>query len=108
AYFSQRQGVAAFARNQKDLRELIAPGNYLAALVRVGRSEVKGRSEAPIQIGLDARRASAGQDRKPRLLVLVLGETVRAANWGLNGYDRQTTPELARRSVLNFPDVTAC
>ena len=40
--------------------------------------------------------------------MLVLGETVRAQNWGLNGYHRQTTPELARRDVLNFPDVSAC
>ena len=28
-------------------------------------------------------------------MVMVLGETARAANWGLSGYARQTTPELA-------------
>jgi lipid A ethanolaminephosphotransferase len=38
----------------------------------------------------------------------VVGETARAANWGLNGYARQTTPELAARGVLNFPHVSAC
>ncbi|MCB1555178.1 MAG: phosphoethanolamine transferase [Xanthomonadales bacterium] len=108
-YLSQPQGVAAFARNHKPLRELVAPGNYLVSLWRVARSDLGGRSAAPIEIGLDARRETKPpDDRRPRLLVLVLGETVRAQNWGLNGYHRQTTPELARRDVLNFPDVSAC
>ena len=47
-------------------------------------------------------------NRRPLLLVLVIGETVRAENWGLNGYERQTTPNLSRLDVINFPDVTAC
>jgi lipid A ethanolaminephosphotransferase len=38
----------------------------------------------------------------------VVGETARAANWGLNGYARDTTPELARRKVLNWSNVTSC
>ena len=45
------------------------------------------------------------------LLVLVVGETARAANWGLSGYARQTTPELAQisdGSLLNFPYAQAC
>jgi lipid A ethanolaminephosphotransferase len=42
------------------------------------------------------------------LVVLVVGETARAANWGLNGYARQTTPELAALDVINFPEVTSC
>jgi lipid A ethanolaminephosphotransferase len=45
---------------------------------------------------------------RPRLVVLVVGETARAMNWGLNGYARQTTPELAQLPVINFSDVTAC
>jgi lipid A ethanolaminephosphotransferase len=41
--------------------------------------------------------------------VLVVGETVRAQNWGLNGYARQTTPRLAATpGAINFTDVTAC
>jgi lipid A ethanolaminephosphotransferase len=42
------------------------------------------------------------------VLVLVVGETVRAANWGLDGYARQTTPQLSKLPVINFPDVTSC
>ena len=42
------------------------------------------------------------------MVVLVVGETARAANWQLNGYARPTTPELARLPVINFSDVTSC
>jgi lipid A ethanolaminephosphotransferase len=33
----------------------------------------------------------------------------RAANWGLDGYARQTTPQLASMpDVINFPQVQSC
>jgi lipid A ethanolaminephosphotransferase len=37
-----------------------------------------------------------------------VGETVRAQNWGLNGYERQTTPQLRDIGPINFTDVTSC
>src|SRR5690606_1599252 len=101
------QGIATLMRNQPDLRHLITPGNYLVSLARVAATGDNGRAREPV--GLDARVASATPGRRPRLLVIVVGETVRAQDWGLNGYERQTTPQLARiRNIVNFSDVTAC
>ncbi|MET4102048.1 lipid A ethanolaminephosphotransferase [Roseovarius sp. MBR-78] len=45
---------------------------------------------------------------KPTLMVLVVGETLRNANWGLSGYARDTTPELRKRDVVNLAGVRAC
>jgi lipid A ethanolaminephosphotransferase len=45
---------------------------------------------------------------KPLLLFLVVGETARAQNFELGGYGRPTNPELAKRGVYYFGDVTAC
>ncbi len=45
---------------------------------------------------------------KPVLLVIWAGETTRAQNWGMNGHVRDTTPELRKRGVVNFTDVTSC
>lgn len=101
------QDISSLMRNHTGIRHLITPGNYLASLARVASDDGKGATQARLPVGVDAQVVgrSAG---KPRLLVIVVGETVRAQNWGLNGYSRQTTPELAARDVLNFPDVTAC
>jgi lipid A ethanolaminephosphotransferase len=61
-----------------------------------------------LPIGLAASVVGRPAGAKPRLLVLVVGETVRAQNWGLNGYLRQTTPRLAAIDPVNFPDMHSC
>lgn len=100
--------LSAFVRNEREVRYLVTPANILVSLAKVVRDDPPGRARALIPIGEDARQLPPAAGRRPRLLVLVVGETARAANWGLNGYRRQTTPALAARSVLNFPHVAAC
>lgn len=101
------QDLSALMRTHHDLRHLIIPGNYLVALVEVA-TDRGARTKSRIPVGLDATVAARSAGDRPRVLVLVVGETVRAQNWGLNGYARQTTPELARIAPINFDDVTAC
>lgn len=100
------QRLSALMRNQHHLRYLVTPANLLVSTYRVLRTEAK-ESNRPRDI-IDPTPSRAERPDRPRLLVLVLGETVRAQNWGLAGYQRQTTPELAQRSVVAFNDVTAC
>ena len=110
ALLSVFQPFASLMRNHKEVRYLITPSNYLWSAAAVGMAEAKGAAAPRQPLGLDAQPGpSWAQQGKPRLLVLVVGETARAANWGLNGYARQTTPELAARSdVISFTKVTSC
>jgi lipid A ethanolaminephosphotransferase len=94
-------------REQGKMRYLITPQNYLVSLVRALSAQAKTTIKAREPVGVDAHLASIPQTR-PTALVLVVGEAVRAANWGLSGYQRQTTPELAKYDVINFADVTSC
>ncbi|WP_447937331.1 phosphoethanolamine transferase [Thermomonas fusca] len=106
ALAASSQGVFSLMRSDPSLRYRITPGNYIVSLVRVLKPS---KARGPVKVvGADAHRPPAALARKPRLLVLVVGETVRGDHWGLNGYGRQTTPELAAREVVNFPEVTAC
>lgn len=101
------QPLASLMRNQKELRYLVTPGNYLVSLASVLQGP--GHTGPKLPIGTQAKVVGRPAHAKPRLLVLVVGETVRAQNWGLNGYERQTTPRLAQvDGLVNFPDVTAC
>ena len=45
---------------------------------------------------------------RPKLLVLVVGETARSANFGINGYARPTTPELQAVQALSFRNAWSC
>lgn len=110
AMLSVFQPFASMMRNHKEVRYLMTPANYLWSLAAVGAAEAKGAAAPRQPLGLDAQPGpSWATQTKPRLVVLVVGETARAANWGLNGYARQTTPELAALpTVINFPQVTSC
>ncbi|MEC4718426.1 phosphoethanolamine--lipid A transferase [Noviherbaspirillum sp. CPCC 100848] len=102
------QDLSALMRNQKEMRYLITPANFLISSARLAAAESDEARQPRIAIGTDAVSAGAAGGRKPRLLVVVVGETARAANWGLNGYQRQTTPELYREGVINFTRVVSC
>ncbi|MFM1987719.1 MAG: hypothetical protein RJA99_676 [Pseudomonadota bacterium] len=101
------QDFASTMRNQKTLRYAITPANVVWSLGSVaasGLGQQVARREPP-----DPAERNARDGRRPALLVIVVGETVRAANWQLNGYERPTTPELAARGdLVSFTRATAC
>lgn len=99
--------LSPLMRNQPELRYLVTPGNYLVSLERVLAASDRVTPQQRLPLERDAT-AAPHEGQKPALLVIVVGETVRAANWGLNGYARQTTPRLARRDVINYPNVSSC
>jgi lipid A ethanolaminephosphotransferase len=102
------QDLSALMRNQKEMRYLVTPANFIISAARLAAAESEEASQHRIPVGTDAVSAGATGGRKPRLLVVVVGETARAANWGLNGYQRQTTPELSRENVVNFTHAISC
>ena len=103
------QDLSALARNHREVRYLVTPANYVASLSKVLLATPPGPAKPLQPIGEDAHELPRASGTRPRLLVFVLGETVRAQNWGLDGYIRQTTPRLsAMKDVINFPDVESC
>jgi lipid A ethanolaminephosphotransferase len=97
---------ASYFRNQKEARYLITPANVVVGSVRLVRKSmaVPGPFE---QVGLDAKRLAVPGAR-PLLIVLVVGETARAANFSLGGYARETNPLLAKRELFYYRDATSC
>lgn len=108
AVLAMFQPFASFIRNHREARYLITPANALWSLGRVVAEDSRGAAVARRTIGQDAAPGASWASSKPRLVVLVVGETARAANWGLNGYARQTTPELASLPVISFSRVISC
>lgn len=103
------QPFSSLMRNQKELRYRITPASVLWSAGAVLAADARGAARPRQAIGTDAAPGpSWAARRKPLVVVLVVGETARAANWGLSGAPRQTTPELAGLPVVNFTDVTAC
>jgi lipid A ethanolaminephosphotransferase len=100
------QPLASAMRNHTQLRFLLNPLNQVWAVgyAAFGNSTRRG----PLQpVGLDAH-VTASSGSTPRMLVLVLGETGRSGNFGVNGYGRDTTPELAQAQVVSFRNAWSC
>ena len=109
AVFAVFQEMSSTMRNDKGLRYLATPANLLYSLPRAMMSAGKSAVSERKPIGEDAvLGAQVAGRKKPVVLLMVLGETARAANWGLSGYARQTTPALAAAGVINFASVTSC
>lgn len=100
------QPLASAMRNHKQLRYLMNPLNTVYALGKVATKPLSRTSSALETVGADA--VAPPPSARPLLLLLVVGETARAANFGLNGYGRPTTPGLEREGVVSFRDASAC
>jgi len=100
--------LTSFMRNDREARYLITPGNFIYGLAVQSAHRVEDVHVAREPVGTDAHFVRAAYEKAPRVLVLVVGETARAANFSLLGYPRETNPELASADVTAFTDVTSC
>jgi len=101
--------LTSVMRNQRELRYLVTPGNFIYALARNAARDAQGAALPRLAVGTDARNLlPIDPKRRPRVFVFVLGETARAANFSLFGYPRETNPELSRLDIVAFSDVTSC
>lgn len=90
------QGFSSLMRNHKHVRYLLNPLNSLYAIGQIATKPLRHGPQPLQAIGLDAKLgASYAAGNKPPLLMIVVGETARAANFSFSGYPRQTTPQLA-------------
>ncbi|HEX4911842.1 MAG TPA: phosphoethanolamine--lipid A transferase [Permianibacter sp.] len=108
ALASHYRDFSLIGREHKELRMQMNPVYPLYAAIRYV-------TETPVQPGTiqpiaeDAHRVMyAANPSRQRLVVLVVGETARAANFSLNGYSRRTNPELAQLPVYSFSNVVSC
>ncbi|WAJ29661.1 phosphoethanolamine transferase [Antarcticirhabdus aurantiaca] len=106
-------GFASTFRGHRDLLASLNPSAPLIAAVKYARMRIGERDYVAAPLGLDARAGArpgllTASARRPVVTVLVVGETARSVEFGLNGYSRDTTPELAGRGVVSFTDVSSC
>ncbi|WP_349970890.1 phosphoethanolamine--lipid A transferase [Pseudomonas caspiana] len=104
------QGLSSLFRNHHELRLMVVPSNYIGASIGYLREQVVTAQKPFMKVGEDATRDSAWAERpRKSLTVLVVGESARAENFGILGYNRDTTPQMrAEQGVIAFTDVHSC
>ena len=100
--------VASLLRNRMELRHIANPFALLAAQLSYW-DHARDDRRPFVRIGLDARRGTAlATGDRPVVLVLAIGESMRASSLDLNGYARDTDLELHPIPMVNFSHVSSC
>ena len=98
---------ASFIREHKITRNYANPIYPVYSLFGYAREKLK--SSAITKLTATAPDAvMIGTPSRHELVILVVGETARADRFSLNGYPRETNPELAKRDVLSLRNVSSC
>ncbi|SFT51249.1 lipid A ethanolaminephosphotransferase [Kosakonia arachidis] len=99
---------ASLFRNNKELVKSLSPSNSIVASLS-WYSHNRMDNLPLVSIGEDARqRPEMKNGPRKNLTILVVGETSRAANFSLGGYERETNPLLKQDNVIYFPNATSC
>lgn len=94
-----------FFRNNPTARSYITPSYAVYSAFKVYK-KLTAKPVPLAKIGKDA----VLKDSKKRLFVLIIGETARAANYSLNGYDKNDTNAYTKgiAELISFKDFTSC
>lgn len=99
---------ASVFRNNKELVKSLSPSNSIVAL-NSWYAHNRMDNLPLVKIGEDAKqKAVMHNGARKNLTIVVLGETSRAENFSLGGYDRETNPRLRQDDVVYFPKTTSC
>ncbi len=106
--FSFSDAYSGFFRLHKPLRYYSNPTFALYSAGRMLMSAGGVAESGPlILVAEDAAIPVTDTDRE--LIIMVVGETARADRFSLNGYGRETNPELAKeQGLVSYTNISAC
>ncbi|OTG69980.1 lipid A phosphoethanolamine transferase [Acinetobacter sp. ANC 4169] len=100
---------AAIFREHRDLKSMISPQNMISSFASYYKKKTPEQNLPLVVYGEDAHLTQpVSTSHKPKLMVLVVGETARAESFSLNGYAKNTNPELSKLDIVNFSNVSSC
>ncbi len=101
--------VAFIGREHRELKHYINPVFPISSTYKYFKFSGKEQDSPLEKVFSDSEvvNISVESDKKT-VLVIVVGETARASNFGLNGYARDTTPRLNKMNVVNYSNTFSC
>ena len=102
---SYREYVS-FGRNNREARKLLNTINYTYSTVRYFQSQIRADKTFKL-LDKDALLVPF-EDPHLTVLILILGETARAKNFSLYGYEKKTNPLLEKQDIIHFDEVASC
>ncbi len=106
--FSLYQNYASFVRNNEQFKRSVIPTYYISSLIKFTNSEFFSEPLKYLSLGSNAVKKLPPAKEKHNLVVFILGETARAANFKYNGYTRDTNQYTSQYDIIPFQNVSSC
>ena len=105
-YVLYYKSYAAVGRNNSYLNKMINPAHFYYTVKYVKKKYFTKKLKY-LELGKDSKLL-VSKNKKPTLMILVLGETARAQNSSYNGYERDTNPYTKDLGIIAVQDVSSC
>lgn len=99
---------ASLARANRHLSHLILPTNFIFATVAYVSEQFKSAQVPFNDISKGASVHKTTSSKAKKVTILIIGETARADRFSINGYHRETNPNLKKRNITNFKQARSC
>ena len=97
---------ASVGRNNRDLIGYLTPNALIDSTAKYIR---KNYLYPPLKFSvLDTKPEIVKPEQNKHVTVMVLGETARAQNFSLNGYEKPTNQYTEKLNVISFANVSSC
>lgn len=95
-------------RNNKGIEKSVVPTYYLSSTYKYFSRKYINDKIPFTAIGEDAVHKPRSANTKKDVMIFVLGETARAQNYELNGYNRPTNKYTKDLGIISFQNVSSC
>lgn len=99
---------ADFVKEHKITRLYANPTGWTYSAISYLSQSARAATRKTVLHEAAADTKEVGIHHETELVILVVGETARADRFSLNGYGRPTNPELEKRDVISFKQVSSC
>jgi len=100
---------SAVIRTKRELAKTLNPVTPLVSIAKVALATGNERNVVVKPLGEDATVTTPVDGlSKPRVAVIVVGETARGANFSLGFYERETNPLLKKQDVTYYSNFASC
>ncbi len=99
---------ASYGRNHRQIKNIINIVNFTSGTISYFR-KIRFAQTKFVELDQNPQNIDYKKSDKMHTVVLfIVGETARAANFSLDGYKRKTNPLLEKQNIVFFKDVYSC
>lgn len=107
--FTFSKFYTSFFREHKPLRFYTNPTYWIYSIGHMALKSNNNNSTTLKIIDPNPKVRASSTDAKKKLIIMVVGEATRSDRFSINGYERETNPELKKeKNIISFSNMYSC